>query len=44
MTSSKFGKNYYNSRGILRPNKFVKINEIDQEMKKLGKNIFSHLL
>ena len=39
-----FRENYFNSKDILRPNKFVKLNDIDKEIKKYTKNNFKNLI
>ena len=39
-----FTKDYYNSRNILRPNKFVKLSDIDKEIKKITKNNIKNLI
>ncbi len=32
----KFNKNYYNTKGVFRPNKFLSLNKIDNELKKFA--------
>ena len=40
----KFNQNYYNQRGIFRPNKFLSLNKIDKEVKKFKSVIQNSLI